>query len=161
MNMEYSNKIFNIFDTYLNLYDLYPKEVPGHPGYTCSRIGNIYKPDGSRAIPFKSSGYDQVYMKNEKGDRSIKGVHQVVSMTFDPKYYPGCVVHHKDENKKHNWDDNLKVESRVEHSRHHANPLQLINWMQANGGPINKGKKMSPEFCEKCRKSALKRHRRK
>lgn len=151
--------IFEIFDTFMKTYDLYPHPVPNHPGYTCDRLGSVYRPDGSKIKPFESSGYDQVYMKNEDGDRSIKGVHQVVSMTFDPDYYPGCIVHHKDENKKHNYADNLKVESNSDHARHHADPQKLIDYMKKHG-PINKGKKMSPEFCEKCRQSALKRHKR-
>lgn len=151
------NNVYDIFKQFMDTYDLYPHEVPDHPGYTCDRLGSVYKPDGSKIKPFESLGYDQVYMKNKDGKRSIKGVHQVVSMTFDPDYYPGCVVHHKDENKKHNWDDNLKVESRSDHSRHHANPQAILEWIKKNDGPVNKGKKMSPEFCEKCRQSALNR----
>lgn len=152
------NNVYDIFKQFMDTYDLYPHEVPNHPGYTCNRLGSVYKPDGSKMKPFESSGYDQVYMKNEAGKRSIKGVHQVVSMTFDPDYYPGCVVHHKDENKKHNWDENLKVESRGDHSRHHANPQAMLEWQKKNGGPVNKGQKMSDEFREKCRQSALNRN---
>ena len=78
-------------------------------------------------------------------------------MTFKPEYYPGCVVHHKDENKGHNYAENLEVESRNDHSRHHANPDAMLEWQKKNGGPVNKGQKMSAEFCEKCRQSALNR----
>ena len=149
----------NSFDEFMTMYD-FPREVPDHPGYFCDRKGVIYKENGVRIKPFESSGYDQVYMRDKNNKRSIKGVHQVVSMTFDPEFYKGCVVHHKDENKKHNVDTNLKVESCSEHARHHADPQHLIKWQKEHGGPTNKGKKMSPEFCEKCRKSAIKRHRR-
>lgn len=152
--------IFGIFDEFMTTYDMYPHPVPNHPGYMCDRLGNVYRPNGTRIDPFESSGYDQVYMKNEEGKRSIKGVHQVVSMTFNPEYYQGCVVHHEDENKKHNTWDNLKVESVSEHSRHHANPKNIIAYINEHG-PYNKGMKMSPEFCEKCRQSALKRTDRK
>lgn len=62
--------------------------------------------------------------------------------------------------KKHNTWDNLKVESINEHARHHANPENIINYINEHG-PHNKGKKMSPEFCEKCRQSALNRSDRK
>lgn len=62
-----------------------------------------------------------------------------------------------DENKKHNWDGNLEVESRSNHSRHHANPQAILEWQKKNGGPVNKGQKMSDEFREKCRQSALNR----
>lgn len=149
--------IFETFDTFMKVYDLYPHPVPNHPGYTCDRLGSVYRPDGSKINPFKSLGYDQVYMKDDNGKRSIKGVHQVVSMTFDQAYYPGCVVHHEDENKEHNWFENLTVESREDHSRHHASPDALIRYNKENG-PANKGKKMSKDFCDKCRISALKRH---
>ena len=101
--------IYNIFNEFMNTFDLYPHEVPGYPGYTCDRMGNVYRPDGTKIRPFKSSGYEQVYMKDEHNNRSVKGVHQVVSMTFDPEYYPGCVVHHIDENKRIKEPINLKV----------------------------------------------------
>ena len=148
--------IYNIFNEFMNTFDLYPHEVPGYPGYTCDRMGNVYRPDGTKIRPFKSSGYEQVYMKDEHNNRSVKGVHQVVSMTFDPEYYPGCVVHHIDENKKHNEAYNLKVESNSDHARHHANPENLIKHIREHG-PHNKGKKMTQEFCEHCREAALKR----
>lgn len=143
------------FDKFITAYD-FPREVPDHPGYFCDRQGTIYRKNGVRIKPFKSSGYDQVYMRDKDNKRSIKGVHQVVSMTFDPSYYPGCVVHHIDENKKNNTDTNLRVESPSEHARHHASPDSLIKYTKEHG-PHNKGKKMSPEFCEKCRQSALNR----
>ena len=151
------NSVYDAFSKFMTEYDMHPHDVPNHPGYTCDRTGNVYRPDGSLIKPFNSSGYKQVYMLDNDGKRSIKGVHQVVSMTFDDKYYDGCVVHHKDENKLHNWDENLQVESISEHARHHADPSRLAKWAKENGGPANKGKTMSDEFKEKCRQNALKR----
>ena len=148
--------LYDLFRQFMDTYDLNPHYIPGFPGYQCDRTGNIYRPDGTPIKPFNSSGYKQVYLKNENGERDIKGVHQIVAMTFDEKFYPGCVVHHKDEDKHHNWDENLEVESRNEHSHHHADPDRLRKYISDNG-PVNKGKKMSPEFCEKCRQSALNR----
>ena len=151
--------LFDVFNTFMNTYDFYPHPVPNHPGYMCDRLGNVYKPNGQRITPFESSGYDQVYMRNDDDKRSIKGVHQVVMMTFgDDEYYPGCVVHHKDENKKHNTWDNLEVESRSDHSRHHADPQRLRDYIAKNG-PANKGKTMDQAFRDKCRISALNRKR--
>lgn len=144
---------------FITAYD-FPREVPGYPGYFCDRQGVVYRKNGVRIKPFESSGYDQVYMRDENNKRAVKGIHQIVSMTFDPDFYPGCVVHHIDENKKNNIDTNLKVESKSEHSRHHADRDRLANYINEHG-PHNKGKKMSPEFCEKCRQSALRRHQHK
>lgn len=148
--------VYNLFKQFMDQYDLNPHDIPNYPGYQCDRTGNVYRPNGSRVTPFNSSGYKQAYLKDEEGNRSVKGIHQLIAMTFDEEYYDGCVVHHKDENKCHNWDENLEVESREEHSRHHADPSRLANYINEYG-PANKGKKMSPEFCEKCRQSALNR----
>ena len=52
--------------------------------------------------------------------------------------------------------NNLEIKSRSEHSRYHADATALIEYSKKNG-PHNKGKKMSAEFCQKCRQSALKR----
>ena len=108
------DNIYNTFNEFMNIFDLYPHEVPGYPGYTCDRMGNIYKPNGSKIKPFRSKGYVQVCMKDEHNTTVVKGVHQVVAMTFDPGYYAGCVVHHIDEDKIHNEACNLKIESRSE-----------------------------------------------
>jgi len=150
---------YNIIWKQLYEYDFELKQIPGYPGYKCNRSGDVFRPDGSKIKPFQSNGYLQVYLINDKGKRSIKGVHQVVSMTFDSRYYPGCIVHHKDEDKKHNHLANLKPESISEHTRHHADPSRLTKWIAKNG-PINKGKRMSESFKNKCRESALKRHMR-
>ena len=155
--MNNNDDVYGILDEFMTEYDFYPHDVPNHKGYRCDRLGNVYRPDNSRITPFNSLGYKQVSMKTDDGDKSIKGVHQVVAMTFDEAYYQGCVVHHIDENKTHNTWDNLKVESLSEHSRHHANPDAMLNWMKENGGPANKGKKMSDEFREHCREGALRR----
>lgn len=77
-------------------------------------------------------------------------------MAFCEDYFKGCVVHHIDENKHNNCASNLKVYSRFEHSRMHCDKNILAEYARLNG-PANKGKKMSKEFCEKCRQSASKR----
>jgi hypothetical protein len=86
----------------------------------------------------------------------IKGVHQIVAMTFIDEYYDGCHVHHKDENKHNNRIFNLEILSHSDHARLHSDPSRLVNYVKKNGPP-NKGKKMSAEFCEKCRVSAIRR----
>lgn len=134
------------------------RTIPNCSRYEITRSGDFYR-DGIRVEPFNSSGYLQVYIRTDDGKRFIQGVHQLVSMVFDPNWFPGCVVHHRDENKHNNFIYNLKVETSEEHTRHHANPEHLIAYTRKNG-PVNKGKKMSPEFCEKCRISAIKRAQR-
>lgn len=131
------------------------RQVPGYENFEADRSGNIYK-NGQLITPFNSSGYLQVCLTKPGERRVVKGVHQVISMTFDPNYYEGCTVHHEDENKHNNRFVNLTVETKAEHSRHHADLSRLANYIKQNG-PVNKGHKMSSEFCEKCRKSAIER----
>ena len=145
--------------TWLDWMRLYYHErrcVPGYDHFEADRMGNIYK-DGILINPFNSSGYLQICLTSPGKRRVVKGAHQIISMTFDPNYYEGCVVHHEDENKHNNRYVNLTVESRIDHARHHADPNRLVDYIKRNG-PANKGKKMSKEFCEHCRQSALKRH---
>ena len=135
-----------------------PKPVPGYSDVLVDREGNTFRPDGSELHQFNSNGYKQICAhSDETGKRRVIGVHQLVAMTYmSDEYYPGCVVHHIDENKSHNCIGNLRVESVPEHSRHHANPEALLKHLKEHG-PHNKGKKMSDEFREHCRISALKR----
>lgn len=84
------------------------------------------------------------------------GVHQLVAMTFDSNYTPDCHVHHLDENKSNNKAYNLECMSKSDHARLHADITPLSNYLKENG-PYNKGMKMSDEFREKCRQSALRR----
>ena len=132
-----------------------PQPVPGYPNFKADRAGNVYKND-ALVKPFKSNGYQQVCLNGTRKNKVVKGVHQVIAMTFDERYYDGCHVHHKDENKQNNNISNLDVEDPHDHIRHHANPEHLKKYIAEHGSP-NKGKKMSPEFCEKCRISAIKR----
>lgn len=151
--------IYKLFNEFLSRYDLYPKPVPGHPGYTATQLGHVYKPDGSEAKQFNSCGYKQVRMIDDTGNRSIKGVHQVVAMTFDECYFPDCVVHHIDEDKHNNCLETLQCDTRSNHSRMHANPAPLQKKYIKENGPANKGKHGTQEFRDKCRQSTLNRWR--
>lgn len=133
-----------------------PKQVPGYD-VMVDREGHTFRLDGTSINQFNSNGYKQICVKNpDGGRRKIFGVHQLVAMTFHPDYFDGCVVHHIDENKSHNCIWNLRCETLSEHSKHHANPEALMRHLKEHG-PHNKGKKMSDEFREHCRISALKR----
>lgn len=135
-----------------------PQSVPGYPNFKVDRTGVVYK-DDVPIKPFNSNGYHQICLNGTRNNKVIKGVHQIVAMTFDERYYDGCHVHHRDENKHNNNISNLDVEDPRDHARHHANPENLKKYVRDHG-PANKGKKMSPEFCEKCRISAIKRRER-
>lgn len=103
--------------------NLSPRIIPGCSNYYVDGYGNIYRNDMSLITPFNSNGYKQVYIRDDNNKRRILGVHQVVAMTF-LQYFNGCVVHHMNEDKTMNVLYNLKVETREEHSRHHANPSE-------------------------------------
>ena len=133
------------------------KPIPFNPNYKISKSGNVFYPNGLEIHQFNSCGYKQVCIKPLDGSkRKVFGVHQLVAMTFNPSYTSDCVVHHKDGNKTNNNYDNLECKSRSEHSKEHANPEPIIKYNKENG-PINKGKKMSKEFKQKCKESAIRR----
>lgn len=105
---------------------------------------------------FNSNGYHQCRLISDEGKEHILGVHSVVAMFHCPDYFEGCIVHHEDEDKQNNWAYNLKCITRSAHSKKHANTTRLRDYVLSNG-PANKGKKMSDEFKEKCRQSAIRR----
>lgn len=146
---------YRAYVDYMNAYYNIQHPVPGFERYTVNRYGVVFR-DGKEVHQFNSNGYKQVCLYGYNKRRVVKGVHQVVSMTFDQNYYPGCVVHHKDENKHNNCLYNLKVESVSDHARHHADPTRLVEYVKTNGSPT-KGMKMSEQFREHCRQAALKR----
>lgn len=152
------DNVYDIFNQFLTVYNLYPQPIPGYPGYQCDQLGNIFHPNGHKIIPFNSCGYKQVCVYDSNHKKYVKGVHQLVSQTFDPAFYDGCVVHHRNEIKTDNYLENLEVTSRSEHSRHHADPTRLLNYTKIHG-PHNKGKRMSDEFREHCRLGAINRWR--
>ena len=128
------------------------------PGYDCDENGTVYK-NGVPIKPFNSNGYQQVLLFDKDYNRKVTGVHVVVAMKY-LDYFPGCNVHHKDENRDHNYVGNLKVMTKSEHCKFHSKDnMRLANYVKTNG-PANKGKKMSKEFCEKCSISAKRRFER-
>lgn len=134
------------------------KPIPGFELFHVTKDGTVYRRNGKLVKQFNSVGYKQVCVKGPGMKHVVvKGVHQLVAMTFDPNYYPGCVVHHLDEDKHNNHIDNLQCLSVHDHCKHHADPDVFRRWTKEHGGPANKGKKMSDEFREHCRISALKR----
>ena len=125
----------------------------------CDVYGNVYK-NGILANQYNSNKYKQVTLKDKAGKSKIYGVHCVVAMKY-LDYFDGCVVHHKDGDRSNNCLENLEVLSRKAHLQYHC--MQNEKFIRANKGKHawNYGKKMSKDFCEKCRISAKNRKDRK
>lgn len=124
----------------------------------CDEQGNVYR-DGVVVKPFKSNGYRQIILHDKSGKARAYGVHNIVAMKY-LNYFDGCVVHHKDRNRHNNNLRNLEVSTRKEHCRKHVYEDKKFLTACIGRTPWNKGKKMSKEFCEKCRVSALERCKR-
>lgn len=126
------------------------------PRYDATEDGKVLR-DGELLRPFKSNKYLQVVLFDADGMSHTLGVHTVVAMKY-LDYYDGCIVHHRDNDGHNNHVSNLEVMSRSQHSREHGKYNRtLADYVQLHG-PVNKGKKMTPEFCKKCSESAKRRH---
>ena len=123
--------------------------------YDCDEFGNVYK-NNKLLKQCNSNGYKQVTMRDNNFKRHICGVHVVVAMKY-LDYFEGCIVHHKDGNKKNNALNNLEVKLRSEHSRQHAIENEIYKRISWHGG-WNKGMKMSEESRRKISESAKARH---
>lgn len=140
----------------------YMAVVPKYEDYIVDIFGNVYKISGCKKLSqFNSNKYRQVLLRDRlKHKRSIKGVHQVVAMSFLDNYFDGSVIHHIDENPKNNNVLNLECMTKSDHCKHHARSENFTNYIKEHG-VWNKGRTMSDEFRQHCRESALKRHRQK
>ena len=121
-------ELYTIFDAFLRYGDWYPHPIPGYPNYQIDRFGNLFDANNNRIRPYQyENQYDIVELTNSTG-RRVFGVHQLVAMTFNSDWFPGCIVHHVDENKYNNNDWNLECMSRAEHARLH-NPIKFHDMM--------------------------------
>lgn len=117
---KFVNQYLNFLKTYI-----FPKQVSGYKDLYVDRLGRVYNSE-KELTPYKyrdDSHYDSLYVRDLNDVPHVVGIHQLVSQTYDPDYYPGCVVHHKDENKYNNYDTNLEVNSRSQHALHHSNQI--------------------------------------
>lgn len=123
------------------------------PDYDVDECGKVYK-HGIEIKPFKSNKYLQVLLFDINHKSHVFGVHTVVAMKYLRDYTNASIVHHVDGNTHNNALDNLQVLSRYEHSRlHNKDNRSLANYVKEHG-PVNKGRKMSKDFCQKCSISA-------
>lgn len=126
------------------------------PDYDVTTDGKVFK-NGAEVTPFKSNKYLQVVLFDTNHNQHVLGVHTVVAMKYIKDFYKGCVVHHLDEDPHNNNVDNLQILSRKQHSYLHNKDNRILANYNKLHGPVNKGKKMSEEFCKKCSESAKKR----
>lgn len=68
-----------------------------------------------------NSGYEIVYVEEEvTGLKYTTPYHRFIWEEANQKKIPiGCVIHHKDGNKRNNKVENLQVMTRSAHSKHH------------------------------------------
>lgn len=115
--------IKEIFNDFMNTYDLYEKPIPGYKNRYINRLGQVYDECGNYIKPYHyDNQYDTIYVRSYDNQPHVIGVHQAVAMVFDPNYFTGCVVHHIDGNKYNNYWSNLEVVSRSDHTKHHNPP---------------------------------------
>lgn len=95
--------------------------------YIVSRDGIIKTKDGELVKIFKSNKYLQCCLFDIYGNKHTLGVHTVISMFHDVKWYDGCVVHHKDGNTYNNNIENLEVTNRSFHTKRHHTDGTLHN----------------------------------
>lgn len=130
--------------------------MDGFSRYTIRRDGIILNEHSLPIKYFKSNKYLQCYLIDDNNNPHVFGVHSVIAMEYNKKWFPGCVVHHKDEDTHNNHADNLECLPRSKHSERHADPKAMISYVKQNG-PLNKGQKMSDDFCKMCGESAKRR----
>lgn len=58
------------------------KDIPGYPGYQASSLGNIKGVFGRILKPWKSRGYDIVWVCPGDGTKRKCGVHRLIGMAF-------------------------------------------------------------------------------
>lgn len=126
-----------------------------YPNYDCDEFGNVFK-NGELITPFVSNNYLQVCLFDTNHIKHTVGVHTVIAMKY-LDYYPGCIVHHIDENRSNNNLNNLQVMSLEEHSRQHGLNNPLFKTLNLDKPAWNRGQKMSEEFCRHCSESAKRR----
>lgn len=109
-------------DQYNKLVEIW-KSVDNFSDYQISNFGRIkslkYKREKILKLCKTTNGYLQIFF-SKKGKKVSKRIHTLVYETFyDDKLELDECVHHKDENKKNNYYENLEKIKNHEHSHFH------------------------------------------
>lgn len=90
--------------------DVLTKEISGFKNYTIDIEGNVYSLLSKKYLNpwLDSSGYLQVELRDDCGNRKIKKLHRLVAETFIPNPENLPEVNHKDENKQNPCMNNLE-----------------------------------------------------
>lgn len=90
-------------------------------------MGHLFDANGVRIEPYTyKNQYHLAYIRDINNNPHTVGIHQLVAMTYDPNWFPGCVVHHIDEDKFNNIDQNLISTNRSNHAKLH-NPYKYAD----------------------------------
>lgn len=127
------------------------------PRFDVTEEGVVYR-DGKIMHAFNSNNYLQVIIFDKDNNKHTFGVHTLVAMKY-LDYFEGCVVHHKDKNRRNNHVSNLEVMSKSQHTRQHCYQQEFPHNRKGKI-PWNKGKTMSDEYCKKRSEGAKRRHER-
>lgn len=124
------------------------KDIPDFDGYQASNLGNIrshkYKLKG-KIFKYQLDKYGYYRVCLFKNKKILKGVHQLIALTFIPNPLNKPCVNHIDYNPSNNYVGNL------EWVTHSENCL----WSKENIGKSRKGKKLTNEQKIKISKSML------
>ena len=106
---------------YLKTCENKAQPIPQYPDYYIDLFGNVTDSSGKPVTIYHYlNEYDSFMVRRKNGSPTILRVHQAVAMTYLPDWFEGCIVHHIDGNKYNNNVNNLRCETRAEHSRHHG-----------------------------------------
>lgn len=88
--------------------------------YSVSRDGKIWNRVSKRAqtIHLGPRGYERVFIKTASGKFKWRTVHSLVAECFIGEKPSGCVINHKDGDKRNNNATNLEYVTPTENNRH-------------------------------------------
>lgn len=96
-----------------------PVRIDGYEHYEVSEAGEVYNIATGRKITSwqNSQRYHRIRLYKDGKSKDFY-VHRIVALTFHDCPGEGYEVHHKDNNRSHNWKDNLEWLTRAENMAH-------------------------------------------
>lgn len=131
--------------------------------YTVTTNGEIISNYTHKPMSFAYKNgdiYKRVVLTDNSHKKHLLYVHRIVAYNFIPNPYCYSMINHIDENPANNIVTNLEW-CDIIYNNTYNNRHKKVGEKLKGKTPWNKGQKMSPEFCEKCRQSAIKRVKRK